>query len=162
MLDFSLGFAGTCLAAASAYLPWHVYLYSSSFQPPQMTFSGTAAQTADIDLIVTGSTQEIAVPLFQNATQQTRSGVLSRSPLSDKKKASTYGTTNPYPGDLLDGDKLVYRVLFATPGRALLGTGGDVIAVYPGARLPDGSIVKTVSNSDGLWQVVDSSGRIFR
>ena len=56
-LDFSLGFFGLLLAAASAYFPWHVYTHSSEFGPPVLAFEDRASDDQLIDQQATASMQ---------------------------------------------------------------------------------------------------------
>ncbi len=127
-----------------------------------MVFSGAGLKDSGIDPIVTGVVKREVEPLFESSEQRIRSGVLVRSPLRRRAVKPGSDELNPYPDDRQSKDMKMYRIMFATAGRALLSTEGDVIAVYPGARLPDGAIVRTVNRNEGLWQVEDSSGRVFR
>ncbi len=160
VLDFSLGFFGLCLAAASAYLPWHVYQNSGDFGPPKMEFTRADEAGSDAGPLLAQTETEYRRPLFTEQVDSLITG--SVRPTKDKSRLKPGAAE---PGSISPSDQkfpLELKLIFATRGHALVQDDGDLLVVTPGARLPDGSIVRSIKKVDDLWELITTDSTVLR
>lgn len=162
ILDFSLGFCGLCLAAVSAYLPWHVHFNSSDFGPPQMAFE----RENDIDLADIPSFEPVIAasrtPLFTDSVDPIVTGSVATSqPVRSAQrlaKVAPAAPPSPVPNPSLKSNLANYEIVFASRKRALIKGDGEILAISAGSRLPDGRFIASIRKVKGLWVVQTNTG----
>lgn len=177
VFDFFLGYFGVCLAAISAYLPFHVYNNVADFGPPRMEFTGRS----DFGVSQDGVTKEAVAEYIEKRRPLFREELRANLENSEIDTVVT-GSINPSPAELptiRESSEPRLRVttpggpapnlvehesmelVFASRGRALVRDGGDVLPVAIGSRLPDGSKVKSIKRLDNGWQLMTSRNSVL-
>ena len=164
MLDFVLGFGAMMMAAVSAYLPWYIYTHQADFGPPELQFTGNANLEGALE------TASARTPLFKDIDQSrfgidpTVTGSInpvgSDDPLSEARNddAGRSGLKKPLK---LPRQSATLQLVFAANGRGLVREGEDLLPVAVGSRLPDGSVVSSLSIKNGDWRLVTNDNLVL-
>ena len=169
--DFFLGFCVACFAAACAYLPFHIYMNSDEFGPPEMALTGGAPDVANADTPDELEDRKNALLAQQSDIDQTVTGAVEREDDGDGASKSDKNKTQDEPNEeaetifaLPDREPATSGrmvLVFAAGGRGLIRDGNDLLPVFVGKKLPDGSIVKEFSRSSGSWKILTSDNQII-
>jgi hypothetical protein len=149
------------MAGAAAALPWYVFFNPDKFgisgagwealkHVPQREGGGVAAIIPHVDEGMTSEGQDETPDM--NLDALTTATVPTAGAEQD---TIGEGKSQPFPG----GTK--FKLLHVSNGRALIEDKSGMFLVQIGSMLPDESKLISMSNVDGKWQIVTSSGEIY-
>jgi hypothetical protein len=144
------------LAVAAAMFPWYVFFNQDKFgvsvsgweqlrdlkgfrhrevvEVPPMTIERDQDSDADTDMLYTATVPEV------NA---------------GKGDDDEDGTLQPFPG------KSSFRLLQVANGRAIIEDANGMYLVQAGSTLPDNSKLATLTQRDGKWVIITSTGQVY-
>ena len=146
--DVCLGLAGCVLAAASAFLPWHVYNNPARFGPPQMRFSNTSISALTSPEDVAMRTGRFEIPSDAFGIDPIITSSIGRDPAEQKP---------PKTASVAD-----YRLQFVSGGRALVHDSGSLTLVTTGSRLSGGERVVSLARDGLVWSLHLDTGAVLR
>lgn len=150
------------VAGAAAALPWYVFFNPEKFgmsgagwealtHVPQREGGGVAAVVPHVEEGLTSDgrdeTPVTDLDALTTATVQTEGA---------GQNVNGDGKSQPFPG----GTR--FKLLHVSNGRALIEDKSGMFLVQIGSVLPDESKLLSMSNVGGKWQIVTSSGEIYR
>ncbi len=149
------------VAATAAALPWYVFFNPEKFgisgsgwealkNMPQKDGGGVTAVVPHINEGLTSDGRnDVAKPdidALTTATVQTA---------GEGQNANSDGKSQPFPG----GTR--FKLLHVSNGRALIEDKSGMFLVQIGSVLPDESRLLSMSNVEGKWQIITSSGELY-
>jgi len=169
LADFTLGFGAMIFAAGCAYLPFYIYMNSADFNPPEMALTGGVpnvedpstpqeledrrnallTQQSEVDATITGSIEPEIVEEEKKISNKSK----SKAPVEDEPVLALPEREPATSGRM--------TLVFAAAGRGLIRDGSELMPVYVGKRLPDGSTVTEISKSSGQWRLLTSNNELI-
>ncbi len=149
------------VAGAAAALPWYVF-----FNPEKFGISGAGWEALKNVPQRQGGGVDTVIPHFdEGLTSNGRKDIptLDLDALTTAavqtdgigKNTNSDGKSQPFPG----GTR--FKLLHVSNGRALIEDKSGMFLVQIGSTLPDESKLLSMSNVDGKWQIVTSSGEMY-
>lgn len=154
--DFVVAGLGLALGFGCAVFPWYIFFNQEKFGVRAMKFEGNSNQLRSagmrideslVDELDTGVALPEELDLFAT-------GTIPDETEDEDKRPRVVPAEQEFPGDPVG-----YRMIHATPGRAMIADDSSIWVVQRGSLLPDNSYVSSIEQRGRTWVLVTSNKR---
>ena len=156
--DFVVAGLGLALGFGCAVFPWYIFFNQEKFGVRAVRFEGNPDQLRSagmrIDESRIGLEFESGIILPEQLDLFATGTVADEAEDEDQQLPPVAPAAQAYPGTPVE-----YRMIHATPGRAMIADDTGMWVVQRGSLLPDNSFVASIEQRGATWVLVTSEKR---
>jgi hypothetical protein len=160
--DFVVAGLGLALGVGCAVFPWYIFFNQEKFGVRAVRFEGNADQLRSAGMRITEPRLDMEMDVGMVLPEQldlfaTGTVTQEQDEQDEQPPSPPLPVVQAFPGPPVD-----YRMIHATPGRAMIADDTGMWVVQRGSLLPDNSAVASIEQRDGGWVLVTTAKKVIQ
>jgi hypothetical protein len=155
--DFAVAGLGLALGFGCAVFPWYIFFNQEKFGVRAVRFEGNPNQLRSAGMRL--DDQRIDIEMEQGLILPEQLDLFATGTVRDQEEEKAdiraAPAVQPFPDKPIE-----FRMIHATPGRAMIADDTGIWVVQRGSLLPDNSLVASIEQRAGTWVLVTSDERV--